>query len=134
MKLNRKRKALAIAAGVYCILWFLTATWGARDVDRAFDREFGVGVVGLSGDAATAPIQRIDRLANFRDLMDPANQVPDDPGYFRSRSRGFAVAPFVIVDEAAAVVAPLGGFGARRINVWFFGLTKWWAVEAYWAV
>ena len=80
------------------------------------------------------PIQRIDKMANVRDLMDPANQLPSDTGLFRFRSRGFAVAPFVIVDQAATRFASMGGFGGTRINLWFFGSTKWWLAKHYWSV
>ena len=133
MKSNRKRKSLAITIGVYCFLWVLTATLGISDVDRAFDREFSVGSVGFADNLKTVPIQRMEQMANVRDPTDPANQFPDVTGYFRFRTRGVAIAPFVIVDEAATVYAPLGGYGGRRINLWFFGITTWWSLRMYWA-
>jgi hypothetical protein len=134
MKWNRKRKVVAIIVCVYCLLWVLTATWGISDVDRAFDREFAVGTVGFAEDPTTVPIQRIEQMANMRDLMDPANNMPNDSGLFRFRTRGVAIAPFVIVDEAATVFAFLGGYGGRRVNLWFFGVTKWWSLEKYWVI
>jgi len=134
MKWNRQRKVLAIVAGVYCVLWILTATWGISDVDRAFDREFSSGTAGFAENPRSMPIRRIDKMANIRDLTDPANKFPDDTGFFRFRTRGLAIAPFIIIDEAATVFASLGGYGGRRVNLWFFGVTKWWSLEMYWAV
>lgn len=134
MKWNRKQKALAIFVGVYCLLWILTATWGVSDVDRAFDREFSVGTAGFAENPKTVPIERIEKMANVRDLMDPANKLPDNTGFFRFRTHGIAIAPFVIIDEVATVFASLGGYGGRRINLWLFGITKWWSLKMYWAV
>ncbi len=134
MKWNRRRWALAIVIGVYCLLWLLTATWGICDVDRAFDREFSTGTLGIDDNPETVAIQRIDKMANVRDLTDPANKFPDDTGLFRFRTRGVAIAPFLIVDEAATVYASLGGYGGRRISLWFFGITEWWSLTNYWAV
>ena len=87
---------------------------------------------GGCGGARPAPIKRIGSMANIRDLRDPANELPD--GHFRFRTRDVAVAPFVIVDQAAMTYAILGGLGGRRINLWFFGVTKWWPLERYWAI
>lgn len=105
---------------------------GISDVDRAFDREFSTGEVGFADCYKTVPIRRIEQMANIRDPTDPANKFPDDTGYFRFRTRGVAIAPFVIVDEAATVYAPLGGYGGRRISLWFFGITTWWPLQMYW--
>jgi hypothetical protein len=132
MRWNRKRRALAVIVGVYCTLWVLTATWGIANVNRAFDREFATGLVDLG--TRSVDIKRIDKMANVRDLMDPANKFPDDTGRFRFRTHGIAIAPFLIVDEAATVFASMGGYGGRRLNLWFFGFTKWWSLKMYWAV
>jgi len=131
---NRKQKVIAIVVGTYCLLWILTATWGISDVDRAFDREFAGGTTGFAENPKEVQIQRIHSMANVRNLMDPANKFPDDTGFFRFRTRGVAIAPFLIVDEAATVFASLGGYGGRRLNLWFFGITKWWSMKMYWAV
>ena len=132
IKWTRKRKVFATLGGVYCLLWLLTATWGIFDVDRAFDREFAVGTADLAENAQRVSIERIDRMANIRDPADPANEFPEDGGLFRFRTHGLAVAPFVVIDEAATAYAPLGGYGGRRVNLWFFGITKWWSLRTYW--
>lgn len=134
MSWTRKRKALSICFGVYVFLWALTATWGISDVDRAFDREFAVGVTGFGTHRPEIPIPRISQMANIKDLMDSANNLPEEPGLFRFRTNGMAVAPFVIIDEAAAVFAPLGGHGGRRLVLWIFGATRWWPLKTYWEV
>lgn len=134
MKWNRKRKALLIVIVVYCILWVITGIWGVADVDREFDREFAFGYADFSEGTPAVAIQRIDKMANVRDLMDPANKLPSNSRFFRFRTRGIAVAPFVVVDQVATVFASLGGFGGRRVNIWFFGFTKWWLVKGYWSV
>lgn len=132
MKWNRQRKAVVIVVGVYCLLWGITATWGISDVDRAFDRQFATGLTDLG--TRSVNIQRIDQMANVRDLMDPSNKFPDNTGFFRYRTRGIAVAPFLIIDEAATVFGSMGGYGGRRLNLWLFGFTKWWSLKMYWAV
>jgi hypothetical protein len=134
MRQTRKRRILIVTVSVYCALWLLTATWGISDIDRAFDQEFAYGLTGMGDAPKKVPIRRIEKMANVRILDDPANQFPDDIGLFRYRTRGFAVAPFIIIDEAATVYATLGGFGGMRINFWFFGYTNWWPLKCYWAV
>jgi hypothetical protein len=133
--MSKKKKRILVAGGVYVVLWALTWTWGLHDVDRAFDAEFAVACDRAFGSGhgddqgATARVVRLSRF-NVRDLSDPTNEPCDD--YFRYRSRGSAVAPFVIVDEAAWVDAPLSGFGGRRVVFWFFGATTWFPIWAYW--
>ena len=68
-------------------------------------------------------------------LRDPRNEELIPAEYrLRYRSRGFAVAPFVILDKVGVVRASMGGFGAARINFWCFGFSKWWPLKMYWQV
>jgi hypothetical protein len=125
--MSKKKKRLLAVGGIYCFLWALTWTWGLYDADKDFDAEFAMAV-GYPEDEPHK-IVRLTRF-NVRDDSDPTNEPCDD--YFRYRSRGFAVAPFVIVDEAAWVDASHSGFGGRRVVFWFFGATTWFAFWAYW--
>ena len=138
MKLNGRWVVLGMVI-IYFLLWFLTATWGISDVDQTFDSQFKTGTAQafVEPDGSPAPqveIQRIENMANVTDLFDPANQLPEDPSLFRYRTKGVAVAPFLVLDDAAVVWGPLQGFGGRRLNLWFFGFTRWWLVKAYWHV
>jgi hypothetical protein len=132
MRMSRflRRKSVRVVAGVYVILWILTATWGNYDVDRHFDQEFQYGY-----DSSSHTPPKMTRLRRFyvEDLDDPRNTplMPED-SFFRYRSHGIPVAPFVIVDKIGTVYAALGGIGCRRLNVWFFGYTKWWPIWVYW--
>ena len=95
-KVHRK-SALYAAIVAIGVMWLLTATWGSRDADREFDRQFAFGHVGLGGERTIA----ITRMASMNpgNLEDPANQYPDGP--WRYRGFSIAVAPFVLVDEVA---------------------------------
>jgi len=137
--MKRTSRRVAVGVGVtYCLLWLLTATWGIADVDKAFDSQFRMGSTEmLPLDGPVAPeieIQRIETMADVANLRDPDNQLPDKPTLFRYRTRGIAVAPFLIVDDAAVVWAPLRGFGGRRLSLWCFGYTHWWLIKSYWDV
>ncbi len=125
MLMKRKHKIWLIIAGIYCFLWLLTGTWGISDIDQAFDRQYAVALDQV-------PIERIQTM-NVRDIEDPTNKFPETD-WFRYRSKGFAVCPFIVVDEAAAVWAGLAGFGGKRVCFWFFGFTHSWLVKAYWYV
>ncbi len=128
------RRRWVLTAGVYGALWLLTATWGNSSVDNRFDREFTPAYdTSLSDDTPTTTVRL--RRFNVHDPHDSENWsgLPDEPR-FRYRSRGLAVAPFIIIDRIAAVQASLYGIGATRVNVWFFGYTRWWAVHTWWMV
>lgn len=127
-----RKKSVIICSLIYGILWALTATWGVADIDSAFDREFTTGHEGL-GTTKVTPIRRIAAIPNIRDLADPANAKTLD-GLFRYRSHGIAIAPFLVIDEAAVIYASLGGFGGKRLTFWFFGWTTWVPLQRYWAV
>ena len=114
-------------------LWILTGLIGLPSVDRAFDREFAVGSSVDRHGTKSAPVTRVP----FRSLPRPFETVPEvafnPPGRpWRMRSNGVAVAPFVIIDEAAWQVHPLSVFGGRRVVFWLFGFSTWHALKAYW--
>lgn len=129
-KARRTRKLLIAFALGYLVLWAITALVGLPQVDHAFDRDLATGSVGF-GDAGNVeiPVQRID----YFDLADPESlpaHVPETP--WRCRSKGVAVAPFVIVDEAAWQDHLLSGFGGRRLVFWVFGYVRWIPLRKYW--
>jgi hypothetical protein len=126
--MKKGRKAIKWIICVYATLWVITAIWGTLSVDHAFDHEFAVG----SRWDDPMPLVRVRSMVNPKDLNDPKNDLPEYP--FRYRSRGLAIAPFIILDEVAYVTAPLGGWGGRRIVLWFFGFTTWFGYDTYWNV
>ena len=137
MKRTGRRVTIGVGA-TYCVLWLMTATWGISDVDKAIDSQFRMGSTQMPPlDGTVVPefqSQRIETMADVTNLRNPNNLLPDDSGLFRYRSTGIAVAPFLIVDEAAVVWAPLRGFGGQRLSFWCFGSTRWALVNAYWHV
>ena len=130
--MTKRKKMLTITFSLYCGLWAVTALVGIPSVDNAFDRQFSEGF-SLMAQEEHGPVIRIEHMGNPKDLRDGSNNdLPDKP--WRYRSRGIAVAPFVIIDEAAWVTAPLGGGAGRRIVFWFFGLQGWIPLKWYWSV
>lgn len=129
-KARRTRKLLIAFAMGYLVLWTITALVGLPHVDHAFDRELATGSVGFGdADNRETPVQRID----FFDLADPgslSSHIRETP--WRCRSKGVAVAPFVIVDEAAWQDHLLSGFGGRRLVFWVFGYVRWIPLRRYW--
>jgi hypothetical protein len=141
MKRFYRRKVFWIPVSAYMLLWVLTATWGNSDLDRRFDEEYAYGYVGwprnIRGggyfESEKVPIDRIDWF-NVKDLYDPQNaKAVGERKFFRYRSRGIPVAPFLIVDDIAEARAVLMGHGATRLNFWFFGFSKAWSLRVYWA-
>jgi len=130
--MSQTRKLAIYLGATYVLLWILTATWGVSDVDRAFDKEFAVGSMSFSANPQKVSIPRIQKM-NLKELLDHQNEIPKN-GLFRCRTRGIAVAPFVIIDEAGSVWASMGGWGGVRMNLWFFGLNTWWPIKTYWNV
>lgn len=137
-KPRRKRKYWRIAAIaisvclVYLTLWVLTGTWGSWDVDRKFDKEFAFG---LRPDASRrdVPVTRVHTRLDLAAMWEHPEKYPQLVGWWRYR-RGFAIAPFIIVDEVAWVTGDLDGWGGRRIVFWFFGKTYWVPIRKYWSV
>lgn len=130
MKRLGRRKKLIIALGFYLILWALTSVVGLPQVDQAFDRQFAMGSVGFAdGGANEVPVRRIE-VFDMRNPEASANQLPDWP--WRCRSTGVAIAPFVILDEAAWQVHALSGFGGRRLVFWAFGFVRWVPLRRCW--
>jgi len=126
-----RRNKMWIWVGSYAVLWILTGVLGLPQTDRAFDREFASG----SPDAFTPedrPVRRVpaSRVPYVR-VTDPSKQsLPAIP--FRSRSTGFPIAPFLIIDEACVAQAPLAAFSGRRIVLWFFGYSRWFPLKVWW--
>jgi len=132
--MSKNKKRLLAAGAVYLVLWVLTWTWGLYDVDKAFDAEFALAhphAFYTPRDSETVATVRLSRF-NVRQLDDPANF--QGQSWFRYRSRGFAIAPFVILDKAAWVDGPFSGFGGQRVVLWFFGATTWFSYRAYWVM
>lgn len=128
-----KKKVFVIPFGIYMFLWLLTATWGTYDVRNHFDKEFEYGYHGLGGEEKVK-IPNIDSFYVY-DLENEYNQdkIPrSSRGLFRYKSIGIAVAPFIIIDNMAAVWGGLAGLGAKRFNFWFFGYTWWHPIIHYW--
>ncbi len=88
--------------------------------------------MSFSANPQKVSIPRIQKM-NLKELLDHQNEIPKN-GLFRCRTRGIAVAPFVIIDEAGSVWASMGGWGGVRMNLWFFGLNTWWPIKTYWNV
>ncbi len=123
---------IAIGCGLYCGLWTLTELVGLPSVDRSFDRQHSEGVSRI-GQKKPESIIRIDSMPNPKDLRDIRNtNLPDRP--WRYRGKGYAIAPFIIIDEVAWVTAPLGGGAGRRLVLWFFGPQFWFPIQWYWNV
>ena len=136
------KRTLVIFFIIYCMLWATTAIWGRKDVDKLFDQQFAYGYTGWSVRLDGRPndtslrklIERVEWF-NVKDPNDPKNSafIKDKKDFFfRYRSPGIAIAPFLIVDDTAALWGHLGGFGATRLNFWFFGYTHWWRIKSYW--
>ena len=127
-----KRIKITIGLGLYCGFWGFTALVGLPSVDRAFDRQHSEGF-SLMGQEMPESVIRIDNMPNPKDLRDIRNKsLPDKP--WRYRGKGYAIAPFVIIDEVAWVTAPLGGGAGRRLVVWVFGPQYWFPIQWYWNV
>lgn len=125
---RRKRWALWLGAA-YLALWLLTATVGRHAADTIFAREFSQGATGFGSTAKPTQVTRLP----FQRLRDPRDFKPQFPAHpWRMRSRGIAVAPFLIVDEAAWQTHALSGFAGWRLVVWFFGYSAWLPLKTYW--
>jgi hypothetical protein len=125
------QKKLWTGLAVYAVLWIVTGIMGLPQIDRAFDREFSVG----SSDAFRTDARPVPKVPSTRvpyvRITDPrACSLPETP--FRSRSIGFPIAPFVIIDEACFAEAPLAAFSGRRLVFWFFGYTWWVPLNVWW--
>lgn len=114
--------------GLYAILWIVTAVWGTSSVEVAFDQEFAVGFPGLAGNP-----EAMVRIPYIPALRDPTGSWPGTARVWRARSRGIAVAPFVLVDAAAWLESGLSGFSGYRVIFWFFGESKWVPIWCFWA-
>jgi hypothetical protein len=139
------KKCFKVAALTYAFLWILTATWGLNDIDRAFDSQFewaypnpnisGIGIDGSSpNNLQRVKVKRVYGV-NIRDpygVIDSSNAKNAPKGFWRCRTRGFPIAPFVVLDEAGAQWGTLAGGGGRRLTIWFFGWSHYWWIQNFW--
>ena len=123
-----RRFVIFLLAAVYLILWAFTAAVGIPQVDEAFDRELAVGSAGM-GSGAKMLVKRVPFFDSSE--VDPhPESVRGVP--WRCRSAGFAVAPFLIIDEVAWQQHALSGFGGMRLVFWYPGHTRWFVLKRYW--
>ena len=112
-------------------MWAITGLFGPASVDRHFDEEFAFGSTGFGGTGNdSVQLQRIELFDLDDPLGMPADLSPD--ARWRCRSRGFAIAPFLIIDEAAWHDHILSGFAGKRLVFWFFGFSRWMPLRTYW--
>lgn len=127
-----RRKHLLIGLGIYAGLWLITGILGLPQVDRAFDEEFALGspeaFTSPESPARWVPMSRVPYVRIIK--LSSHSSLPDIP--FRSRSTGFPVAPFLILDEACIARTPLAAFSGRRLIFWFFGYTRWIPLKIWW--
>ena len=127
-KFIRRRKPLILICAIYLFLWLVTATWGLIDIDRQFDREFSSGFK-ISRTSKVAPNIRVSNI-DPRNPFEPKKVNPES--FWRYRSRGIPIAPFIVIDDVAYQDAPLKGYGGRRLVFWFFGLSGSIPLAMYW--
>src|SRR5687767_5813106 len=130
--MNRSRygRRLVYVAATYLVLWLLTATVGLRSVDRAFDREFARGSTGAFQSARPAEVRRLP-FQRFPLFSDSQSAVPPEHP-FRMRTKGYAIAPFLVVDEVSCQTHAFSGWGGHRLVFWLFGLSTWVPLKEYW--
>src|ERR1043166_7006327 len=115
------RKGIRPVAAVYLLLWLATATWGTSTVDRTFDQEIAFGSsMGISDN-----LEAVVRVSYTSEMQSPTGNYFVSHSLWRARTRGIAVAPFVILDAAAWVDGPLSAFSGYRITFWCFGASHW---------
>ena len=123
---------LRIGFLVYCTLWAITALFGLPDIDRKFDVEFAVGTQGLAAAGKrleVLPVTRIPFTTQLRNPQAMPAYVPDRQ--WRARSTGYAIAPFVVIDEVACQWGSLAGLSGHRFVFWFFGFSEWTMLNKY---
>jgi hypothetical protein len=122
------RTTIRRLATIYGLLWLATGTWGLWDVNRAFDNEFAWGE-GFLG-SGLVDVRRAATVDIFNPYREGAPKLPR--WWWRWRSTGIPLAPFVITDQAGAQWASMAGIGGRRIVFWFFGWTHSFWIDIYW--
>ncbi|MGV3773580.1 MAG: hypothetical protein ACO1QB_11805 [Verrucomicrobiales bacterium] len=127
IKSPRNRKLLQLTLAGYCFLWLLTGVWGSRHITHSFHHEFASGSTDLGANNNTIRLVQIPFTTAMRS---PEFHTPHK--LWRAKNIGIAIAPFFLLDEAAWQNHPLSGFSGFRLNLWFFGYTKWWPVKAHW--
>jgi hypothetical protein len=132
-RFTTRQKLLLTASSLYSVLWLLTATWGTSDIDQKFDREIAVGYAGLASadhPSKPEPVVRVPYSVRMQ-RVDDYSAAPSNR-FWRAKSRGIAVAPFVIVDAAAWADGSLSGFSGYRVIFWSFGASRWFPLRVFW--
>jgi hypothetical protein len=124
----RKRKRLVLICAIYLSLWLITATWGLIDIDRQFDRQFSSGYK-IPGTSKVVPNIRLSNI----DPRNPFGAKQLNPGLFwRYRSKGTPIAPFIVVDDVAYQDGSMMGYAGKRLVFWCFGLSASIPLAMYW--
>lgn len=122
------RLTLYLLAILYASSWATTGFVGLPQIDRKFDEDLSIGSIGYPH----YQIKTVKRIPFF-DAADPL-QIPavlyENP--WRCRSRGFSIAPFIVIDEVAWQTDALSGFAGTRIVFWFFGRIHWVPLRKHW--
>ena len=113
------RMNLRIGISSYCILWALAALFGLPDVDRKFGVESAVGTRGIAPGGKRleiVPVVRIPFSTELRGRGIIHGNVLDGP--WRARSTGYAIAPFLVIDDIAYQTDALAGLSGPRFVFW----------------
>jgi hypothetical protein len=128
-----RRSYLRMGVAIYCVLLALTALFGLPDIDRKFDIENALGTQNLSPSDKGLEVVSVTRIPLSPELRNPETlpvYLRDRP--WRARSTGYAIAPFVVIDETAFRTDALRGLSGHRFVFWFFGFSKWTMLKTYW--
>jgi hypothetical protein len=115
--------------GLYLALWIITGLFADASINRHFNEQFAFGYTTWSESGGLHPVVRVPYSHQMRKA--PIARSDNAP-LWRARSNGFAIAPFLLVDQAAWIDGPLSGFSGVRLVIWFFGYTHWFPLKAYW--
>jgi hypothetical protein len=72
------------------------------------------------------------RVPDTSEMQSPTGDWGVSHSLWRARTRGIAIAPFVILDAAAWVDGALSAFSGYRITFWFFGASHWFPLRVFW--
>mgnify|MGYP001558204032 CR=1 FL=1 len=129
---TKTKTAIKFIALVYCILWLVTALFAPASIDITFDKEHSnIFKMNFPGQKKTS-YETVIRIpfVPLRTLSDMDNNLPTH--YFKCRTRGIAIAPFIVIDEASWQEEILSGWSGIRLNIWFFGKIVHFQIKTYW--
>ncbi len=116
----------------YCVLWLLTAIIGPVDIDSDFDKTLAFG----SGRGLYRANEKIEYEPVYRIPFVPLRTWTDleygPRHWYRCRTRGLPIAPFIIIDEASWQISGFSGWSGKGIIIWFFGLKYYFGLKQYW--